>query len=125
MNKVILSGRITNDLEIKMTKETEILTFGIAVQRDKDKADFINVTAFNKTAEMLKNYCGKGDKILVEGALHQSNFTDKDGKNRVTYSVYADRVEFMEKKKQEPNQIGSPKNIQYTEEELPFYEKAY
>lgn len=125
MNKVILSGRITNELEIKIANEKEILSFGLAVQRDKEKTDFINITAFGKTAEIVANNCNKGDKIMLEGSIRQSTFKDKDGNNRVNYSVIMERLEFIDSRKKtetKPDQtkMEGAKEIQYTAEDLPF-----
>ena len=84
MNKTILTGRITKDLEMKNTAKTNILNFSLAVYRDKDTTDFLDCTAFNKTAELILQYCKKGSKILVSGALQNNNYNDKEAKTCIS-----------------------------------------
>lgn len=82
MNKVILMGNLTRDVEIKeYANDTTVARAGIAVNRPfKNKeVDFFNLVAFNKTAEFLSKYFAKGSKILVEGYLRVSNYEGKDG----------------------------------------------
>lgn len=85
MNKVILMGNLTRDVEIKeYANDTTVARAGIAVNRPyKNKeVDFFNLVTFNKTAEFLSKYFAKGSKILVEGYLRTSNYTDKDGNKK-------------------------------------------
>jgi single-strand DNA-binding protein len=104
MNRIILTGRITKDLEIKQAGETNILNFSLAVYRDKDNTDFFDCTAFNKTAELIVQYCKKGSKILVSGALRNNNY-EKDGKKVYQNNVVINEVEFLEKmEKEETNE---------------------
>lgn len=93
MNKVILTGRTTKDIEVKTSASgTTFAKFTVAVQAGKDKADFINCTAFGKTAELLEKYVHKGNRIGIEGRLNISpnNYAD----------VTVDAIEFLESKKE-------------------------
>lgn len=104
MNKVLLTGNITKDLEIKKSGDTDILKFSIAVKRDKDNVDFIPITVFGKQAEAVVKYCGKGSKILVSGTLRISNYEDKNKVKRTSVEVIADTyngIEFISSKKSE------------------------
>lgn len=104
MNKVILIGRTTKDIELKKTKSGKsACMFGLAVKREysKEDTDFINLVAFNKTAELLSQYVKKGNRISVIGRLEQNDYTDKDGKNVSTYNVVVDNIEFLEQNKKE------------------------
>lgn len=103
MNKIFLLGRITNDLELKEGK-SNYLQFSIAVNREykndqgQYEADFINCTAFGKTAEIISKYFQKGNKILVEGRLQQNRYTDAEGNNKSSYNVVVDKIQFIENK---------------------------
>lgn len=117
MNQVILSGRTTADIELKTLPSGSIVTnFRLAVDRDvpKDsekKTDFINITAWNKTAEFLAKYIGKGRRINIVGRLQTEQYTDSEGKTRTSYSVHARRVEFADGKPSNENkseQIHTP-----------------
>jgi len=76
MNKVILIGRVTKDLELKATQNgIQYVQFDLAIDNGKDKdgnqrdADFISCTAWDKQAETLSVYVKKGHKIAVEGSI--------------------------------------------------------
>lgn len=129
-NSVILTGRITKDLELKPAGQTQVTNFSIAVDNPfkKDDASFFDIVAFGKTAELLNNYCGKGSKILIEGNLKQDRFQDKQGNNRSAVRVIANRVEFLDSKGQsnnQPKQQGQAQdnpfeNSDLDDDDLPF-----
>lgn len=60
--------------------------------------DFINIVAWNKTAEVVGNNVSKGQRLLVEGRLQIRKYLDEQGQNRAVSEVIADRVEFIERK---------------------------
>ncbi|WP_053018004.1 single-stranded DNA-binding protein [Staphylococcus haemolyticus] len=99
-NLMILTGRITKDLELKQAGQTQVTNFSLAVDNPfkKDDTSFFDIVAFGKTAELLNNYCGKGSKILIEGNLKQDRFQDKEGNNRSVVRVIANRIEFLDSK---------------------------
>ena len=115
-NKVILMGRIVNDLELKALQSgTSVLSFRIAVDRNyqpKDgerQTDFISVTAWRTAAEFISKYFEKGRMILIEGELRTRSYTDKDGKNNTVTEVVATSAHFTGEKKSDssnPNPIA-------------------
>ena len=88
----------------------------MAVDRhDKDKnCDFISCIAFGKSAELLDKYVKKGNKVAISGRIQTGSYTNKDGKTVYTTDVVAERVEFIESKKQEESCFND------NEEKLPF-----
>ena len=94
MNKVFLIGRLTKDIELKLTNTgVEVTTFTLAVQFDKDQqAYFINCVAWKQSAKFLSQYTRKGSLISVEGRLQVRDYEGKNGKVYVT-EVVAERVE--------------------------------
>lgn len=101
MNLVTLTGNICNDLELKTTNGGKnVCSFNLAVKRPyaKDVTDFITIVAWNKQAEILTKYCGKGTKIGVSGILTSRKWQDADSKNRVAFEVIANEIEFLDKK---------------------------
>lgn len=98
MNTVILMGRLTADPELKHTaNDTAVTSFSIAVDRPMAKektADFINVSAWRKTAEFITKYFRKGSMIAIQGSLQTRRYEDKDGNKRTAYEVVANSVEF-------------------------------
>lgn len=102
MNKVILCGRLTRDVEIRdAANNTTVARVGIAVDRPfkKDEADFFNLVAFNKRAEFLEKYFEKGSRILVEGYLRTDNYEDKEGVKRSRTEIIVDQIEFADSKR--------------------------
>lgn len=100
INKVILVGRISNDITINKSQSgTSMCNFSIAVDRymgkDKEKAtDFIRCSAFGSTAEILGKYAGKGKQIAIEGNIKTGSF-EKDGVKHYTQDVQVERVELL------------------------------
>lgn len=102
MNQVIISGRLTKDVECKYTQnQMAVARFSLALDRGKDKdgnsrgADFPNCVAFGRTAENLEKFSGKGLRVSIIGHLQTGSY-DKDGQKHYTTDVVADRVEFLE-----------------------------
>ena len=106
INSVVLVGRLTRDPELKYTAGANkpVCNFSIAVDREFSNAngerdvDFINIVAWNGTAEFIPKYFEKGDLIGVKGSLTSRKYTDKDGNNRISYEVLAHGVSFISKK---------------------------
>lgn len=100
MNNFTFIGRLVRDPEIYTTgaNDTLIARYSIAVQRDKDTADFINITAFNKTADFVEKYLTKGTKVAVTGRVQSGRYTDNEGKTQYTVDFIANSHEFCESK---------------------------
>lgn len=129
MNKVILVGRTTKDIEVRVTPTTGsyVAQFTLAVDRkDKEKTtDFINCVAWNKAAELLSQYVHKGDRVGVVGKIITRNYKDKDNKTVYVTEILVDEVEFMQDKKTtqvEENSYNPPKeeSLVITGDDLPF-----
>lgn len=126
MNNVSLVGRLTVDPEVKHTQNgTAYTRFNVAVDRpvkqgEEKQADFITIAAWNKTAEFVCKYFSKGQRIGLTGSIRTGSYTDKDGNKRNTVEVWANNVEFVEKKQSSPAQ-PSPIDITVPDDEdLPF-----
>lgn len=105
MNKIILMGRLTKDPEVKYTNTGKaVAQFTLAVNRPiknaegNYEADFINIVAWNQTAEVVGNYVHKGQRLLVEGRLQIRTYDANDGSKRYVTEVVASNIEFIEKK---------------------------
>ena len=110
MNRIILTGRTTKDIELRTLDSGRVTTsFCIAVDRRINKtADFIDCVAWGKTAELLRNYVTKGEKIGIEGSLQTRQYEDKNGNKRKAVEVLVDSVEFLEPKNQAPTENVAP-----------------
>ena len=119
LNKCFLMGRLTKEPELKTTQNGKfVTTFVLAVDRTKDKTDFFTCTAWDKTAEFIKQYCGKGQLIVVDGSLRTREWTDKSGSNRIAWEVQVFNAYFAERKK-EPN-ISAADFTDLDDEDVPF-----
>ena len=109
MNKVVLMGRLTKDTEMRATQSgTGVCSFSLAVNRrfkqeGQPDADFINVTAWAKTAEFVSKYFTKGQQVGVIGRIQTRNYDDKDGKKVYVTEVVAEEVYFADSKKEQSN----------------------
>lgn len=109
MNKVILMGRVVREPEVRYSQGATpmaIAKFTLAVDRKFKKdgeqsADFINCTAFGKTAEVIEKYVIKGTKIIVEGRWQTGSYTNKDGNKVYTNDCMVENIEFCESKSQQ------------------------
>ncbi len=108
LNKVILMGRISNELEVKYTPTgREVLSFNLAVERsyaaknEERQTDFLRCVAWGQTASFVDKYFGKGKMIAVVGNLRSRSYTDKNGVNQYITEVYVDEVSFTGEKTQQ------------------------
>ena len=100
MNKVILMGRLTKDIEIRQTPNNlSVARFTIAVNRRfvKDggqQADFINCVAWRQTGEFIARYFQKGSMIAIVGSIQTRSWDGNDGKKQYATEVIVDEVYF-------------------------------
>lgn len=104
MNKVALIGNIGNDIPLKYKNDKPYCFFTLAVKRrfqtsDGVDTDWLNCTAFGKTAEFIHKYFFKGSKIALAGHIQVSKKKDEEGNYKTNTSIIVDEVEFVEKKK--------------------------
>ena len=108
LNRVILMGRITQDLEVRQTPGgASVLSFTVAVDRgyakpgEERQTDFINCVAWNQRAEFIGKYFAKGRMIAVEGQLRTRTYDDKNGTRHYVTEVFVDSVSFTGEPKQQ------------------------
>ncbi len=137
MNVVVLIGRLTRDPELKFGQSGKAYAkFALAVDNPfkKEEPDFINCTAFGKTAELIGEYLRKGRKAGVTGSLKMNKY-EVNGEKRTSYDVVVDRVEFLEARGEgsseggsyAPSTEGTPKvasqkseDVNFDDDEFPF-----
>ena len=111
INKVILLGRVGNDVELKRTgNETAVANISVATdefrktQAGKQQVlekhtEWHRVVAFGSLAEICAEHLQKGRLIYVEGKLRTRTYEDKDGNKRYVTEIHADTVKFLDSKK--------------------------
>ncbi len=101
INKVILGGRLTADVELKTTTSgISVCSFSLAVNRKGKEAqtDFIDCQAWRQTAEFISKYFRKGSSICIVGNIQKRAWKDKNGENRYATEVIVDEAMFVESK---------------------------
>ena len=105
LNKVILMGRLTRDIELRSTPQgISTCSFSMAVDRnfvregEERNADFINCVAWRQTAEFISKYFKKGNLIAIEGSIQTRSWDDTDGKKRYATEVIVSQAYFAESK---------------------------
>ena len=104
MNKAILIGRLTKDIELKKTQSgTSVTSFTVAVNRtyqsqdsNQPTADFINCVAWNRTAELMAQYVGKGSQVAIEGRIQTRNYENQQGQRVYVTEVVVDNFSLLE-----------------------------
>lgn len=123
MNKIYLIGRVVRDVEYVQTKtKKKMVNNCLAIDQGKDaegnkQTMFVDITLFDKTAEIFKLYVDKGDKVAVNGELRIRDFTREDGSKGRSVNVLVRDLELIEPKKGDDK---VPKNIDVTNEDCPF-----
>ena len=115
INRVIISGNLTRDPEIRTTAGgMAIMSFGVAVNDRRknqqsgeweDYPNFIDCTMFGNRAESVSRYLSKGSKVAIEGKLRWSQW-EKDGQKRSKIDVIVDEIEFMSSRNDSPSSHG-------------------
>ena len=106
MNHVVLVGRLTKDLELRYIagNGTPVANFVLAVDREfagkdgKKETDFLNIQVWGKSAENCANYIGKGSLVAVQGSIIIEKY-EKDGERRTFTKINANKVQFLDSKK--------------------------
>lgn len=129
MNRVILTGRLTKDIEVKQKGETTIGKFSIAVNRPyknsegEYETDFFNCVMFNVNNYIRENLL-KGVSVVIDGRIQNSSY-EVEGEKRVSTDILIERVEVMNKPKDIPTdklrtRTEVQQTFEYTNEDLPF-----
>lgn len=132
MNTVNLTGRITHDLQLKVTQTNKhVMDFQIALRESKDETVFVRCQAWEQSADYLDQYATKGSMVAITGNIKVDKYQDRDGKNVEKFFIRVNRVEILDKRKEsleqqnkqfgyEPNKFGHPNNT-IESDDLPFY----
>lgn len=113
MNNVQLMGRLTKDIDLRQTATgVSVAKFRVAVNRQfknqngEREADFINCIAFQKTAETIAKYFGKGAMIAIDGRIQTGSYENQQGQKVYTTDVVVNNFYFTESANNRTNQNG-------------------
>lgn len=107
LNKVMLMGNLTRDVELKTTTNNQTVgNIGLAINRrwktpdgeQREETTFVDCEAWGKTAEILAKYLSKGRPVYIEGRLKLDQWEDKDGGKRSKMRVVVEEFQFIDSK---------------------------
>lgn len=117
LNVVAIMGRLAADPQMRQTQAGKsVCSFRIACDRGRKDAngqnqtDWLDVVAWDKTADFVSRYFSKGSMIAVTGRLQSRNYQDKNGDNRTAIEIVANQVSFCGEKKQEKSSQPANEN---------------
>ena len=104
INKAILAGRLTADVELKQTPNgVSVCSFNLAVNRKfqregEQQTDFISCVAWRNTAEFISKYFKKGSSLCIVGNIQTRTWTDQNNQKRFATEVIVDEAMFVDSK---------------------------
>lgn len=120
LNKAIIIGRFTRDLELRKTQNGKsVLSFSLASSRKyggNEQVDYVNCTVWEKGAEIIAQYMKKGSLIQVEGRTVSRSYDDKDGRKVYVQEVLVESFNFLESRSSSTQSTNPSSNYsnQYT-----------
>jgi single-strand DNA-binding protein len=124
LNKAMIIGNVTRDPETRSTANGQPVTsFSIATNltwtdqsgQKQQKAEFHNIVAWRKLAEICGQYLKKGSKVYIEGRLQTSSWTGQDGNKRYKTEIVADNMIMLDSKGTNEAPINNNQNNQNSE----------
>ena len=130
-NHIVVHGRLTADPELKETQSGVLVcNFTVAVDRsykngEEKQTDFFAVVCWRGLADMVSKYFAKGKEILVSGEMQSRKWQDNEGKNRVSWEIMANGVDFCGSKSDNGGNSAPTSSVTKMEEidtdsDLPF-----
>lgn len=110
INKVIISGRLTRDAEVRYTPAgSPVSTLPVAINRNyksqegewRSDTTYVNVVAWDKLAERAGQLAKKGAAVMIEGRLQSRSYEASDGGRRSVLEVRAERLQFLDRQSKE------------------------
>jgi len=127
MNKLIISGRLTRDAEVRFIPSgTPVMSFSVANNTgfgEKQKTHYFDCSMFGKRAEgKLKDYMLKGQQVVVEGEVSLNQYEKKDGTGGASLNVFVNNVELMGSSQQTGSRPSAPPpdKSPLEDDDLPF-----
>lgn len=121
LNRVQLIGNLTRDPELRYTPNgTAVCSFGLATNRSwktdsgekHDEAEFHNIVAWNKLAELCSQFLVKGRKVYVEGRLSTRNWTAADGTQRNKTEIVISDMILLDSRRPEGQVEASERKVE-------------
>ena len=122
LNKVFLIGRLTRDPEMRYTPSgAAVAEFGFAVNRyyivngeRREDTCFLEISAWGRLGETVRNYLRKGRQAFIEGHLTYSEWKTQEGQKRSKIRVVADTIQFLDSgnRSASPEESGESRSME-------------
>lgn len=131
LNKAIIIGNLTQNPEIRKTPNGQsVANFGVATNRvwtnqqgvKQEQAEFHNIVAFGRLADIVGQYLAKGRLCMVEGRLQTRNWVDQNGNKHWKTEIIAENIQLGPKNISSSGAYAAPANNNSTTNEQPTYE---
>lgn len=105
MNRLTVVGRIVRDVEIREVGDGKLVTNNtLAIARNYktdqgQEADFLNFVAWGKRAELIEEYCDKGDLIGFDGRVQSRTYQNEEDNTIYVVEMIVESVHFLQPKK--------------------------
>ena len=129
-NKIIIGGHLTKDPELRyLPNQTQVVEFGIATNRNwtgqdgqkQEEVLYADCVCYGKRASTIREYCSKGDPLLIEGRLKLDTWKAQDGTNRSKHRVIVENFEFLGTgERRDKGQQNSQPEQPVVDDETPF-----
>ena len=119
-------GAEVKTVQSKSGKDMAILSLAVNSKKNNEpKTEWITVLAFDKTAEIAKNYASSGDLVYISGSLITSDEKTQSGDNYKKFAITANQILLLNKKqkdgvKSSKEDLHSPESFNTNEDEIPF-----
>lgn len=114
LNQCNFIGRLGSDPETRYTGNGDSVTnISLACgwkSKDKEGTEWVRVTAFGKLAEIMQQYLHKGSQVYIQGRMKTDKWQDKEGNDRYSTSVIADRMQMLGSKGETQQRSDNPQN---------------
>lgn len=127
MNKVIISGNLCRDIELRVTSTGKDVTSNcVAVQRERKEtdgtyaSDFINIVVWGQQATYLNTYASKGSRVEIVGRIQTRNYEDQNGETKTATEVVVESIKAFKKGEATAASVSEEEPDEIEEEDLPF-----
>lgn len=120
MQKVIVIGRITSDIETRNAGDSKVCNFSIADNRNwknkngekQEETTFFNCVAWNNLGEVIQEWAKKGNAYYFEGRIKTEQWEAEDGTTRYGWKFIIEKFDFIPANKNESESVPNPKKEQ-------------
>jgi single-strand DNA-binding protein len=129
INRVIITGNLTRDPELRSTSSNTVCSLRVAVNGRRrnpstdqweDQPNYFDVTVWGAQGENCAKFLTKGRPIAVDGRLQWREWTDKDGNKRQSVDIIAESVQFLGGREDAGNGNGFSSSARAQESDVPI-----